>query len=133
MKAATGEARRLSTILVLALWSAGCNGGETKQGTVASLPPTPAEHRAGEAVYEANCAVCHGRQGSGTTTGPPLAHKIYEPSHHGDASFRLAAMNGVAAHHWRFGNMPPQPQVSDTQLTQVIGYVRWVQRQVGIE
>lgn len=100
---------------------------------VAALPPTPPEHRAGEAAYEATCAACHGRQGAGTTTGPPLAHKVYEPSHHGDAAFRLAVRQGVVAHHWRFGNMPPQPQVSEAEVTQVIGYVRWVQRQVGID
>ena len=97
------------------------------------LPPTPAEHREGESLFTANCASCHGESARGTEQGPPLLHIIYEPSHHSDASFVLAAQRGVAAHHWRFGNMPPQPQVDSASLRQIIGYVRWAQRQVGID
>ena len=83
-------------------------------------------------AYDRRCASCHGANASGTTKGPPLAHRIYEPSHHGDAAFHLAVRNGVAAHHWRFGNMPAQPQVAETEVDRIIAYVRWVQREVGI-
>lgn len=100
---------------------------------MAALPPVPAEHAAGERAFETTCAQCHGRAAAGTERGPPLAHRIYEPSHHGDASFALAVRNGVAAHHWRFGDMPPQPQVSDAEVAAITAYVRWVQRQVGID
>ncbi len=41
--------------------------------------------------------------------------------------------NGVSAHHWRFGDMPPQPQVATAEVEEITAYVRWVQRQRGIE
>ena len=115
------------------LAAAGCQGGEDAQPVLAQLPPTPAEHSRGEALYDANCASCHGPKGAGTEQGPPLVHVIYEPGHHSDASFLVAAQRGVVAHHWRFGNMPPQPQVSAEEMPSIIGYVRWLQRQAGIE
>jgi hypothetical protein len=57
---------------------------------------------------------------------------VYVPGHHSDQAFYLAARNGVAAHHWRFGNMPPQPQVSAADISAIVRYVRWVQREAGV-
>jgi mono/diheme cytochrome c family protein len=91
-----------------------------------------AEARTGEALFAANCAACHGAQGGGTEQGPPLVHRIYEPGHHPDIAFRVAVQNGVRSHHWRFGNMPPQPQVSETDIEAIIAYVRTIQRGSGI-
>jgi mono/diheme cytochrome c family protein len=98
-------------------------------------PPTeiPAEFAAGAAAFERHCASCHGTFARGTETGPPLVHPYYVPSHHADAAFRFAVQRGVAAHHWRFGDMPPQPQVTDAEIAAIIPYVRWLQRQAGIE
>ena len=101
-------------------------------GRLASLPPTPAEHRTGEELFRRNCGACHGMNGGGSEQGPPLVHPVYEPGHHSDQAFHLATRNGVAAHHWRFGNMPAQPQVTDAEVAAIVGYVRWVQRQAGI-
>jgi cytochrome c len=115
--------------------SIGCRGSEREREVLArvELPPTPAEHREGDSLFTANCASCHGPSGRGTDQGPPLLHVIYEPSHHSDAAFVLAARQGVAAHHWRFGNMPPQPQVDSVAMRKIIAYVRWAQREVGID
>ena len=96
----------------------------------ATSPPEVAQ---GKPLFEQNCSVCHGPAGDGTTLGPPLVHIIYEPNHHGDAAFLLAARNGVRAHHWRFGDMPPLPAVTDQMVVEIVGYIRWLQRQVGIE
>jgi mono/diheme cytochrome c family protein len=92
----------------------------------------PQEFHQGEAKFNAHCAGCHGNQASGTSQGPPLVHKIYEPSHHGDGAFHRAAANGVRAHHWNFGNMPKIDGVSPEDVDQIIRYVRWLQRQAGI-
>ncbi len=100
------------------------------RGIAATSPPEVAQ---GKALFEQNCSVCHGPAADGTTQGPPLVHIIYEPSHHADAAFILAARNGVRAHHWRFGDMPPLPDVGDETVTEIVGYIRWLQRQVGIE
>jgi mono/diheme cytochrome c family protein len=126
-----GRARRLGG--ALALVAAGCaEGGDEAARRLASLPPTPAEHRTGEQLFERNCAGCHGLQGRGSEKGPPLVHRIYEPGHHSDQAFYLAVRNGVAAHHWPFGNMPAQPHVSETEVAAIVGYVRWMQRETGI-
>jgi mono/diheme cytochrome c family protein len=93
----------------------------------------PLEFQKGEAKFKANCARCHGERGVGTPQGPPLVHKIYEPSHHGDAAFLRAAANGVRAHHWSFGDMPRIESVSPEDVSEITRYVRWLQRQAGIQ
>lgn len=95
--------------------------------------PVPAELAEGGRRYDQFCRACHGPLGIGSDAGPPLVHRIYEPSHHGDASFRLAVARGVRAHHWSFGNMPPLPQVDSAAIAGITDYVRWLQRQAGIE
>lgn len=87
----------------------------------------------GEALFRANCAACHGDIADGRAgLGPPLVHKIYEPSHHGDGSFFLAAAQGVRSHHWPFGNMPPVDTVSQDEVGKIVVYVRSLQRANGI-
>ena len=87
----------------------------------------------GKLAFDAKCAVCHGTNAAGQDgVAPPLVHKIYEPGHHGDASFLLAAKNGVRAHHWRFGNMPPVEGVTDGDVKMIVAYVRELQRANGI-
>jgi len=93
----------------------------------------PAELQQGEAKFKANCARCHGERAVGTNQGPPLVNKIYEPSHHGDAAFQMAAARGVRAHHWSFGDMPQINGVTPEDVAQITAYVRWLQRQAGIQ
>ncbi len=92
----------------------------------------PTEFKDGETKFNAFCSPCHGVQGTGSAQGPPLVHKIYEPSHHADFAFQRAAAQGVKAHHWTFGNMPKIEGVTADDVTQIIGYIRWLQRQAGI-
>lgn len=87
----------------------------------------------GEAIFNKNCSVCHGKNAAGVDgSGPPLVHVIYEPNHHGDASFYIAVRQGVRAHHWPFGNMLPIQGVSEDDVKKVIVYVRELQRANGI-
>ena len=96
------------------------------------VPVLTAEQKTGRVLFDANCAACHGPNASGSDQGPPLVHKIYEPSHHGDMAFLLAARQGVRAHHWRFGNMPAIEGVADTEVIQITAYIRALQRANGI-
>jgi hypothetical protein len=59
-------------------------------------------------------------------------HPYYVPSHHADEAFTLAVRSGVRAHHWRFGDMPPQPHVGEREIADIVAYVRWLQREVGL-
>mgnify|MGYP002132013040 CR=1 FL=1 len=93
------------------------------------LMPNP---NAGKPLYEAHCASCHGGGLNGTDSAPPLLHKIYEPSHHSDAAFQMAVAQGVRAHHWQFGDMPPVEGLTPDDVAHITAYIRMHQRRVGI-
>jgi mono/diheme cytochrome c family protein len=119
------------SLLVLLLSAApACSQDETMPKGAAA--PTPIDLQGGEQRFVAKCSACHGIGGVGTKQGPPLVHKIYEPSHHGDAAFHRAAANGVQAHHWGFGNMPKVDGVTPEDVDQIVKYIRWLQKQAGI-
>ena len=98
------------------------------------LPPAGfvADSKKGEALYTQNCLSCHGFKGQGSNLGPPLVHKTYNPQHHADLAFHLAVKSGVRAHHWRFGDMKPLPEVSPESVGHIVSYLRAEQRKVGI-
>jgi mono/diheme cytochrome c family protein len=112
---------------------AACDSSQPPKPAVGSSGPVPAEFQTGETTFNANCSACHGKQAVGTDHGPPLVHKVYEPNHHGDEAFKRAAANGVKAHHWEFGNMPKIDAVTPADVDQIVKYVRWLQRQAGIQ
>jgi len=95
-------------------------------------PQPPQDLLKGEALYNTNCSACHGVGARGSKQGPPFLDKIYEPNHHADAAFYRAPEAGVRAHHWKFGDMPKIPGVTKDDLTQIIAYIRWLQKQAGI-
>ncbi|MEE9542296.1 MAG: cytochrome c [Thermodesulfobacteriota bacterium] len=99
-----------------------------------TVPVAAEGPKAGEVIYNNNCAKCHGKKGAGSVlgNGPPLVHKIYEPNHHGDASFHMAVVRGVRAHHWSFGNMPRIEGVNKDQVNKIIKYIRGLQKEAGI-
>ncbi len=87
----------------------------------------------GERIFNAKCAACHNRNAAGREgVAPPLVHQIYRPAHHGDAAFLLAVRNGVRAHHWNFGNMPPVEGLTDADVRYVVAYIRELQRANGV-
>ncbi len=87
----------------------------------------------GRNIFEAKCSECHGENAAGRNgVAPPLVHKIYEPGHHSDMAFVLAAQNGVRAHHWNFGNMPRIEGLTQGDVKMVAAYVRELQRANGI-
>ena len=92
-----------------------------------------AQEQIGLRAYDAVCAACHGVNAQGKEgLAPPLVHKIYEPNHHGDMAFVIAAQNGVRAHHWKFGNMPAVKGVTQADVLNIVAYVRALQRENGI-
>lgn len=86
----------------------------------------------GRDLFAANCAACHGAEGLGTASGPPLVHEFYVPSHHGDEAFQVAAARGVQPHHWDFGPMPAIPALSRADVADIVAHVRDLQRDAGL-
>ena len=75
-----------------------------------------AQAQSGMTYFNAVCASCHGLNSAGSDgVGPPLVHKIYEPSHHGDLAMFNAVRNGARA-----------------ELGAIVAYVRELQRANGI-
>ncbi len=97
-----------------------------------TVPRLSATARAGKGGFDANCAACHGENGAGSPQGPPLVHDIYNPGHHPDRAFFRAIRSGVPGHHWRFGDMPPQPNVRADEFAAIVRYVRELQEANGI-
>ncbi len=87
----------------------------------------------GEVLYQSACAVCHGSDLRGTPLGPSHLSVIYNPEHHGDGAFAVAVVNGVKAHHWGFGDMPPRPDISQEDFVRLIAFIRETQRVEGFE
>ena len=133
MEAVTGQrwARFCFGVLALAvLFTVSCSGGSS--GESSESGGAAEAFQRGEAVFNAQCAICHGGAGEGTQTGPPLVHAIYNPNHHPDFSFRNAVNNGVPQHHWAFGDMAPRPGLRDQDVNNIICYIRQLQVNEGI-
>jgi len=124
----------LITLLLLTLTA--CDAGDPEQRRQAMhLPPPDFKGDAvkGEAAFQQYCITCHGSRGQGSDQGPPLIHKTYRPAHHANLSFHFAARDGVKQHHWQFGDMPPQPDVTPEETAHITSYIRREQRQAGIK
>ena len=88
----------------------------------------------GKRGFDTKCSSCHGENAVGKNgVAPPLIHKIYEPSHHGDESFQRAVAMGVRAHHWKFGNMPAIDGLTRAYVKAITEYVRELQRYNNID
>lgn len=48
-------------------------------------------------------------------------------------AFQMAVAQGVRAHHWPFGDMPPQAGLTREDVGNIVAYVRALQRANGIE
>jgi len=104
----------------------------TTANTSVTLPDLSGTAAEGAELFTQYCVACHGESGGGSDAGPPLIHKIYEPNHHADQAFLVAALYGVRQHHWQFGNMPPVEGISQDEVIKIVSYVRAVQRANGI-
>ena len=96
-------------------------------------PKVPFRYALGFSQFENLCARCDGQWAEASDEGPPLLHPYYKSSHHSDASFRKAILKGTRAHHWNFGDMPPVKNATPEDVKSIILYIRWLQRQKGIE
>jgi mono/diheme cytochrome c family protein len=122
---AGGRGTRIGLVVAAVLALNACGGGE-------QTPVAAGDPGRGEALFAANCAACHGPEAIGTMSGPPLVHPYYEPGHHADESFQLAVAQGAPQHHWIFGPMPAIPGLDRQDVTDIVAYVRQLQREAGI-
>lgn len=116
-----------------ALGAAACGDDKSSDEGASGEASSNTTPRSGEETYQQTCALCHGNDLRGTSMGPSHLSKVYEPSHHSDASFVSAIRNGSPEHHWNFGDMPPVKGISDEEIEAVIAFVREKQTAEGFE
>jgi len=108
--------------------------GDGEPMVAVNLPQFSALEKAGEALYNASCAACHGVDVRGQEgIAPSLIDAIYQPKFHADGAFYIAVQSGVRAHHYGFGSMPAIDGVENEDVTTIIAYIRAIQRANGIE
>ncbi len=122
---------RLVLVLTVAISAGACGVSESTSADVTE--PGADDVGSGEVLYQANCASCHGVDLRGTDKGPSHLSNVYEPNHHGDASFLLAVRNGSPQHHWRFGDMEPIEGLTDDDIVAITAFVREQQAVYGFE
>src|SRR5579859_5147582 len=81
-----------------------------------------AETAPGQKTFEARCAPCHGANGNGGDTGPPIASKLSSREDEALAAFIRA---GVPAR-----GMPPH-QIADPDMAGLLRYLRVLQRRAA--
>lgn len=106
--------------------------GDSRQRPGLKTPRVPFRYGLGMKRFRTLCASCHGKWADGTEQGPPLLHDFYKPSHHGDAAFYRAALQGVQAHHWTFGDMPRVEGATTKDVDKIVPFIRWLQKAHGI-
>jgi mono/diheme cytochrome c family protein len=141
--------RVLATITIAIAMSAGCGDQGSKPAAPAAPPaatapapappPAPAapaaaakpDVAAGQALYVANCATCHGARGAGD--GPAAAALDPKPAHHNDGAYMNALTNehifkvikeGGAAVGKSPMMAPWGGMLSDAQIWDLVAYVR---------
>ncbi|MBT8192335.1 MAG: cytochrome c [Acidimicrobiia bacterium] len=126
------RARGFLLVWVIALLGAACGsaGVEADNGISSH---DPALVQTGSEAYGVYCAACHGPDLMGTNQGPSFLSAVYEPGHHADIAFLLAAQRGVSSHHWRFGDMPAVEGVTSEDIEAIVAFVRETQRVEGFE
>ena len=94
-------------------------------------PPSPAPVTRGQAVYEAHCAVCHGRTGKGDGPGARVIRQpiqdFSDPTAMGKVSdqFLSEIIKKGGSQFGRSNAMPSwDMQLSDEEIRAVVGYIR---------
>ena len=128
--------------LLFCLLSAGCGQGDdddypsaeatAPESASITVPDLSDVARQGAELFTASCSECHGPDADGSSQGPSLIDRIYEPNHHADLSFHRAVSFGSPQHHWQFGDMDPVPGLSTEEVNKIICYVREIQYANGI-
>lgn len=130
---AAGHAAAALAVIGYAGWGLWDPFSRRSDVAIVVVPSFSAIAEAGRTAYDQRCLQCHGLHGAGTAAGPPLVHSVYRPAHHADVAFALAVRRGVRAHHWRFGDMPPQADASLDEIEAITRYIRELQRGNGID
>jgi len=126
---------KTAALLASLLLFACTEGTEAERLARLHLPATDyvANSTRGAALFRSQCANCHGVNAQGSNNGPPLVSPVYRPDHHANMAFHWAVRDGVRQHHWKFGDMPAQKEITPEEAADIVAWVRLRQREAGIQ
>jgi len=84
-------------------------------------------------AFARECGGCHGRAAQGTARGPALATTSYGRSRFDDDSIRSAVREGRVPRSPDSAGMPASPEIPESDLAQILDFLREVQRARGIQ
>jgi alcohol dehydrogenase (cytochrome c) len=91
------------------------------------LTGDPAASAEGQRLFSQTCASCHGASGRGSDRGPALTVGSF-PHGNTDPEVFRTIRNGIAG-----TQMPPSPGLTDTQIWQLVIYIRGLQAAVSTD
>jgi mono/diheme cytochrome c family protein len=125
--------RHLRFGLLLVLVAGGCSKAPEETGPGPEVAEVSAS-RAGEAIFQTRCFVCHGRQGKGdgpASTGLGAAVRdLTTPSWQeatSDETIQLVIRNGAQAIGGSAA-MTPNRDLSDTEIQSLVRYIRGLRK-----
>ena len=121
----------LLSVIVVGLMTTACGSTMGEEPEVPIQDPSLVA--AGEPLYSAECAECHGSDLRGTSQGPSHLSIIYAPGRHVDFAFQRAIQFGSPQHHWSYGPMKSVEGLSDDDIAAITAFVRENQRVQGFE
>lgn len=120
----------LVVLTVISMW------GKEKVSIKATpkIPMLTEQAKNGRVVMNAKCAECHGVDGTGgSRKGPPIMHAMYRDEVFPDFQFKRSVLEGKREKNWRFGAMPAMPEMSESDVDDIIAFVREVQFANNVE
>lgn len=118
-------------VLVLAWGSFFLSMGKPIVVTV-TIPELSTEAAAGRIAFNTHCSECHGKDGIGDMTGPPMLYPFYRPADFPDERFGQAVREGAPKRLWKMGSMKAMPEVSEAEIKAMLLYVREAQAANGM-
>ena len=121
----------LLAVIVVSLLTAACGPATGEEPEVPVQDPSLVA--AGEPLYAARCAECHGSDLRGTDQGPSHLSIIYAPGRHVDFAFQRAIQLGSPQHHWSYGPMKSVEGLNADDIAAITAFIRENQRVQGFE
>ena len=118
-------------VLILAWGSFFMSMGKAIVVTV-TIPELSTEGAAGRIAFNTHCSECHGKDGIGDMTGPPMLYPFYRPADFPDERFGKAVREGASKRLWKMGPMKAMPEVTEAEIKAMLTYVREAQAANGM-
>ncbi|WP_319412159.1 cytochrome c [uncultured Cohaesibacter sp.] len=114
----------LSLFILLLLLTSGDYFADKQSDKLIATLDSAQIRKEGLKLYNANCLSCHGVGGRSTSFGPALVNQIYYKGNLSDRAFSQAVIYGAPQRNWDYGPMDPVDGLTQTEIAQILAYIR---------